>query len=333
MKRWLALALAALLCLALPACGSSKTSFDRTSGTDTSTDTSGLKIAYSTIADGSEAPWSGVLWDKMAQVCQENGWTLDAQSANGVPAAQAQQIEQLLANDPDYFILFAGDVNMADQWVKDIHNAGIPVITLVVDATANALNEVSAYVGPDQEALAAQLARDMIAANGASAALNVVAISGWEFQQDYILRQQGYEKTLNYYSNYNLLATQYAGASREEARSIMETYLNDYGTDGIDAVMCYDAEFAMGALEAIQAAGLEKEIQIYSITGSSEIYDAVQNGLITEVAAFSSDALVQRCADVIAGLEAGTIPDHYNYIDRIYITSDNVKDYADSGEY
>ena len=334
MKRWLALLMAAAMVLTCAGCGSTTTAYERqTASASSSSDSTGLKIAYSSIADESEAPWIGVLWDAMEAVCEENGWELDALSADGVPATQATQIDTLLEGDPDYFVIFAGDVNMADSWVQKVHNAGIPVIMLGVDATQDVYNDVSAYVGPDQEALASQLAVDMINDNGASAGLNVVAISGWEFQEDYVLREQGFEKTLTYFSNFTLLATEYAGASRDEAKSIMETYLSTYGSDGIDIVMAYDVEFAMGALEAIQEAGLEGEIQVYGITGSDEVYEAIEDGLIAEVATFSAEELAETCASVIEGLENGTIPDHYNYIAREYVTADNVSDYSGSGEY
>ena len=340
MKRIVALSMALLLVLACAGCSSGTTAYERSTSSE-STDsassgdstTSSLKIAYSSVADESEAPWIGVLWNTMAEVCEENGWELDALSADGVPSQQTTQIETLLDGDPDYFVIFAGDVNLADEWVNKVHNSGIPVIMLGLDATDDVYYNVSAFVGPDQEALASQLAVDMINANGASAGLNVVAISGWEFQQDYILREEGFDKTLTYFSNYTLLATEYAGASREDAKEIMEDYLDTYGADGIDVVMAYDVEFAMGALEALEDAGLDGEIEIYSITGSNEVYEAIEDGLITEVATFSSTELAEECAAVITGLATGTIPDHYNYITREYVTADNVSEYAGNGEY
>ena len=340
MKRITALALALLLVLACTGCSSGTTAYERSSSSsgseaDSSGDSStgSLKIAYSSVADESEAPWIGVMWDALQAACDENGWELDALSADGVPSQQSGQIDTLLEGDPDYFVIFAGDVNLADEWVNKVHNAGIPVIMLALDATDDVYYNVSAFVGPDQEALASQLAVDMINSNGASAGLNVVMISGWEFQQDYILREEGFEKTLTYFSNYTLLGTEYAGASRDEAKEIMEDYLDTYGEDGIDAVMAYDVEFAMGALEALEDAGLDGQIQIYSITGSEEVYEAVEAGTITEVATFSSEELATACLDVIAGLETGTIPDHYNYITREYVTADNVSDYIGTGEY
>jgi hypothetical protein len=36
---------------------------------------------------------------------------------------------------------------------------------------------------------------------------------------------------------------------------------------------------------------------------------------------------------VISGLEQGTIPDHYNYTTRTYITAENVADYMGKSEF
>jgi galactofuranose transport system substrate-binding protein len=297
----------------------------------TKKDTAGLKIAFSSIGAEDDAPWVGKLWNEVESVCEDNNWEFIGLSAGGVPAKQKSQIDELIDQNPDYFVLMAGDAAMADEWVKKIHYAGIPVIMIGTDSTISAYNEVSAYVGEDQEALASQLVMDMINANGASANLNVVAISGFSAQQDYILRAQGAEKTLGYFSNYNLLETQYAGCSREEAKSIMDDYLKNY--DNIDVVLCYDCEFAMGALDSLKEAGKEGEIQIYTITASEETLAAMKDGYIAECAVNSAQDMADSLAETITGLENGTIPDHYKYTQREYVTVDNLSDYMDKAVY
>ncbi len=296
-----------------------------------SADTRGLKIAYSAIGSGDASPWAGALWDQMEQMCADNQWEFDGLSAGGVTSTQSTQIEQLIRDNPDYMVIFAGDKSMADTWVKKVHNAGIPVIMAATDATSSAFPNVAAYVGQDQEALAGQLAADMIKKNGSSAGLNIVGISGFLVQQDYVLRQQGFEKTLSYYSNYTLLATDYAGASRTKAKSIMQKYLKNY--DDIDAVICYDSEFAAGAIEAIEESSRTEPIQIYTITASKESIELVQKGLITECAVNDASDIAQGVADTIKGLENGNVPDHYVYTPREYITPDNVSEYKDKAQY
>ncbi len=356
LTRGMSILIAVLLLIGCVGCGNSKTAYDRenangsasadsktsadasesgSASADASTantkDTSGLKIAYSCIAAEESAPWVGVLWDDMESLCEENGWEFIGLSAEGTPSKQRDQVDELLAKDPDYFVLMAGDATMADEWVKKIHDAGIPVIMVSTDATVSAYNEVSAYVGEDQEALSSQLVMDMIAKNGDSAGLNVVAITGYSIQQDYTLREQGVEKTLPYFSNYKLLATEQAGNSRDKAKEVMEEYLNFY--DNIDAVIAYDCEFALGALDAIKDAGLEGQIQIYTITASEETLQAMEEGYITECAVNSPAEMAEGVGETIIGLENGQIPDHYQYTEREYVTQDNLSAYSDKAVY
>ena len=329
LKRLAALALAMLMVLACAACQSSQSQQPQGSLT---ADGETVHIAYSCVADGAEAPWAGALRTALEEMCAEEGWELSVRSAAGVPANQGAQVTELLAEDPDYFILFAGDSLMADDWVKEIFDAGVPVIMAGIDASPSMQANVSAFVGPDQEAMAAQLAANLIWDNGADAGLNIVCISGNQPQQDYILREQGYEKTIGHFSNYTILATEYAGASRDKAKEIMESYLQDYG-DKLDVVMCYDDEFAMGALEVLQAHDMLDQVKVYSITGSNEAIQAVKDGTLTETVINDAGQIADGCADVINGLMAGTIPVHYNYTTPTYIDSSNAADYVDKGAF
>lgn len=291
-----------------------------------------VHIAYSCVADGAQAPWAGELRTALEEMCQEQGWELSVRSAEGVPANQGAQVTELLAADPDYFILFAGDSLMANDWVKEIFDAGVPVIMAGIDASPSMQSSVSAFVGPDQEAMAAQLAANLIWDNGADAALNIACISGNEPQQDYILREQGYEKTIGHFSNYTILATEYAGASRDKAKEITETYIQNYG-DKLDVVMCYDDEFAMGAIEVLQQHDMLDQVKVYSITGSNEAIQAVRDGTLTETVINDAHQIAEGCAQVINGLMTGTIPVHYNYTTPTYIDSENASEYVDKGAF
>lgn len=331
MKQLKRLAASMLAMIMLLACASCQSASDQAQGSLAASGDN-VRIAYSCVADGAEAAWAGELRTALEEMCGEQGWELSVRSAAGVPADQGAQVTELLAEDPDYFILFAGDSLMADDWVKEIFNAGVPVIMAGIDASPSMQSSVSAFVGPDQEAIAAQLAANLIWDNGADAGLNIVCISGNQPQQDYILREQGYEKTIGHFSNYNILATEYAGASREKAREIMEGYLQNYG-DKLDVVMCYDDEFAMGALEVLQAHDMLDQVKVYSITGSNEAIQAVADGTLTETVTNDAHQIADGCVSVILGLMEGTIPVHYNYTTPTYITSDNAKDYVGKGAF
>lgn len=319
--------LAAVMLVGCASCGAAGQTTQQPQGSLTA-DGETVHIAYSCVADGAQAPWAGELRTALEEMCQEQGWELSVRSAEGVPANQGAQVTELLAADPDYFILFAGDSLMANDWVKEIFDAGVPVIMAGIDASPS----MQSSVGPDQEAMAAQLAANLIWDNGADAALNIACISGNEPQQDYILREQGYEKTIGHFSNYTILATEYAGASRDKAKEITETYIQNYG-DKLDVVMCYDDEFAMGAIEVLQQHDMLDQVKVYSITGSNEAIQAVKDGTLTETVINDAHQIAEGCAQVINGLMTGTIPVHYNYTTPTYIDSENASEYVDKGAF
>lgn len=330
MKRLLALTVAAVLLLGCTACGEQAS---EAVATLEKSDQEEIRVAFSAVADAEQASWAGALWDTVEALCEEQGWIFDGLSAAGVPADQGDQIDQLLANEPDYFILFAGNSVMANAWVKKIYDAGVPVIMANIDAQADAQEYVSAFVGPDQEAMASQLAADMIWSNGADAGLNIVCISGFAAQQDYILREQGFEKTIGHFSNYTILGTEYAGASADTARSIMDSYIDIYGSSGIDVVMCYGDDFAPGVLESLEAAGILEDVQVYTISSANEIIQAVADGEVTETVLNDPALIAAQIGEVINGLMNGTIPVHYNYTELTYITSDNADEHIGKGVF
>ena len=129
-----------------------------------------------------------------------------------------------------------------------------------------------------------------------------------------------------------LLPTEYAGASRDKAKEIMETYIQNYG-DKLDVVMCYDDEFALGAIEVLQQHDMLDRVKVYSITGSNEAIEAVKDGTLTETVINDAHQIADGCAQVIQGLMTGTIPVHYNYTTPTYIDSDNASEYVGKGAF
>ncbi len=75
--------------------------------------------------------------------------------------------------------------------------------------------------------------------------------------------------------------TSIAGYSQENARIAMADHLTKYDTGEIQAVYCATDDLAAGALQAIEAAGRDKEgILIYGNVGSLPVFQAIKEGKI-----------------------------------------------------
>jgi simple sugar transport system substrate-binding protein len=82
----------------------------------------------------------------------------------------------------------------------------------------------------------------------------------------------------------------------------MEGFLQKYGVDGIDLVYAHNDDMALGAIEAIEAAGAEPgvDIQIVSIDAVKDGMQALVDGKINYIV---------ECNPLLGELAAGLVKD------------------------
>jgi ABC-type sugar transport system substrate-binding protein len=351
MKKFLAMLMALAMVLSLAACGGSSSSSDSSSSSSTETSESAeggdaeeaeggseatgdpdrngdgeVVIAYSCIAGTDLAPWSGVMQTTVEELCAERGWTCNVLSAAGDATLQGTQIETLLNDDPDYLLCFVGDADMLVDSAELCAEQDVPFITLSLDVSDP--ENVTAYCGADQESMAAGLAEAALDDVGED--FNYVIISGVAVQMDYILREAGITNTLDGKAT-QLGETQYANSSRDNAKTYMENLIATYG-DQIDVLFGLDDDLTLGAVEALQSAGLT-DVKVYSITGQNDAFEAISDGKVTMTVVNSAAECVKTAFDVIDQLAAGETVDHDNIVPVTYVTADNVDEWLGNGEF
>lgn len=337
MKKAVSILLALALVFSLAACGAGTGSGAKTSSPNASSskaDGETLTVCYSSIASSALAIWAGYLETNLKAQCDAHGWELKALSAEGNVELQGEQISQLISMKPDVMVIFPGDPAAAADWVETVSDAGIPCILVGQNVPEEARQYVTAFVGSDQREMCRKLVETMVEENGADAALNIVCISGVPVQQDYIDREGGLNDAVKELTNYNVLATEYAFSSRNEAKTIMEKYIATYGADGIDAVVAYEDDLLMGALQAIDEAGLTGKLKVYGVAPAmKEAMDAIAAGTVQTDVLMRTCDIMEMTADVIVKIAAGEKVEYMNEAPLYYITQSNVQDYMDKVEY
>jgi ribose transport system substrate-binding protein len=353
MKKFLAMLMALAMVLSLAACGGSSSSSSGSSDSssaETSESAEGgdaeeaeeggseatgdpdrngdgeVVIAYSCIAGTDLAPWSGVMQTTVEELCKERGWTCNVLSAAGDATLQGTQIETLLNDDPDYLLCFVGDADMLVDSAELCAEQDVPFITLSLDVSDP--ENVTAYCGADQESMAAGLAEAALDDVGED--FNYVIISGVAVQMDYILREAGITGTLDGKAT-QLGETQFAMSSRDTAKTEMENLIATYG-DQIDVLFGLDDDLTLGAIEALQSAGLT-DVKVYSITGQNDAFQSISDGKLTMTVVNSAAECVKTAFDVIDQLAAGETVDHDNIVPVTYVTADNVDEWLGKGEF
>lgn len=285
-------------------------------------------IAYSAIAY-SIAVLPQYLYDFLKAGCDERGWIFMPLAAEGDPPLQGEQVQQLIQQDPDYFVLFPADPALAVDWAQAIGDAGIPCVTVHTDVAADGQQYVSAYCGPDNYTMAADIAKALIDKNGADAGLKIVEIGGVPVQSDYIERVAGFDAYIKENSNYEILALEWAYSSRADAQSIMENFISTYG-DQIDVLMGFDDDLTLGGVKALQAAGMT-DVEVYSITGQKEAIEAIKAGTMTLSAYYSTEDTISEVFKCLEAIAAGETIEYFHYTNVPHITAANASEFK--GEF
>lgn len=292
-------------------------------------DLSGYTIGYVTI--NSSAPWGGRVGTELKRMAEEAGAKVNSLDANSVADDVTNYCRQMIDTGVDALAVFGGDPTAMVDIAKECSDAGIPLFLCALDVAEEGREYATACIGPDQEQMCYDIGQYIIEQNGADAGCNVVQISGVPFLMDYQLREAGFARAMEE-TNYNLYEPDYAYSSRPDAKSFMEQHIQADG-DNINIVMGFDDDLTMGAVSAIQEAGLGDQIKVYSLTGQNDAIQAVADGqLELTVMNRADDIAAETCVAMYEYLTTGST-EYYHYTQLTFITPDNVNDYIGKGEF
>jgi len=184
---------------------------------------------------------------------------------------QVQQVESFIAQRVDAIILNPCEVDGSSPAVDSCLLAGIPV----VNVNSETRSEPTAFVGShDEEAgkIAMEFIVERLGGQG-----NVAMMHGFMGQAAQLKRAQGARQVLEWNPGLTLIAEQTAEWDRAKAMALMENWIQSKGTE-IDAVFAQNDEMGMGAVIALEQAGLKKEVIVASVDAIADALKAVKDG-------------------------------------------------------
>jgi inositol transport system substrate-binding protein len=209
--------------------------------------------------------------DEMVKKAAEMDVELITVDAEHSPLKQIEQVESFIAQKVDAIILNPCEVEASSPAVAKALAAKIPIIN-VNSATST---PPTAFVGSD-DVESARIAMKFIAEKLGGKG-NIVMIHGFMGQAAQIQREQGAKEILKAYPNLTLIAQQTGEWDRAKSMDLMENWIQSYGTK-INAVFAQNDEMGLGALKAIQKAGLKNKIVVVSIDAIADALQAVKKG-------------------------------------------------------
>lgn len=209
--------------------------------------------------------------DAMEAYAREKGIRLIVSDAQRTADKQVQQIEAFISQKVDAIILNPCEVEASSPAVEKAKAAGIPVVNVNSETTAVPDGFVGSHDEESGEIAMEEIAKRL---NGKG---NIVIMDGYMGQAAQIKRAIGAKKVLEKYPDIKVLAEQTAEWDRAKAMSLMENWIQSYGNQ-LNAVFAHNDEMGMGALQALEQAGLKDKVIVVSIDAIADALQAVKAG-------------------------------------------------------
>lgn len=329
MKKLTVLLLSLTMVLSLAACGSDPADSSQTDENQPAenqseqTDGDTLTVAFCQYANLNN--WRVTQTNDMEATMKGAGFNYIYTDAGDDTAQQVSDLEDIIAQNPDYIILAPREEKGYESVLEKAAEKGIKVITVDRDCAG----EKVTYVAANFIWEANTCAEYMIEQLGADTKVNIVELTGTPGSTCAIERQQGFMEVIDQNDNYTVIASQVGDFSRTTSQTAMENLIQSYGDD-IDVVYAHNDDNAIGALQAIKAAGLTpgEDIKIYSIDGQKDALQAIINGEM-ECSVLCSPFFGETVLDIIETLESGgTVEEYIQNPGKLY-TAENAADCLD----
>ena len=91
-------------------------------------------------------------------------------------------------------------------------------------------------------------------------------------------RSKGFHSVVDHYPGLKMVTQQSADFDRNKAMEVLESVLQAH--PDIDAVFCGNDAMAMGAYQALVAAGKDKHVKVFGFDGAEDVVEAIKDGKI-----------------------------------------------------
>jgi ABC-type sugar transport system substrate-binding protein len=190
------------------------------------------------------------------------------------PQKQASMVEDCIARKPTVIVVNAVDPAAVVQVLKKASEAGIPTIMQNADTNDEGHKYTRTFVGSQSYDQGYAVGQMIVKATDGKG--NLVMITGKPGQFDVVQRADGAKKAFeDAKADIKILAEEPADWSKDKALTVMQDLITRY--PDINIVFGQDDPMALGALQAIKAAGVDG-IKVFGVNGNKDACDAIKAG-------------------------------------------------------
>lgn len=262
--------------------------------------------------------------DAAAAKAEELGYTTSFASHDDDPAKQSELIDTAISNDVKAIILDNAGSDASIGAVQKGTDAGIPVF--LIDREINETGIAKAQIVANNAQGAAAVAEEFVAAlpDGGK----YIELTGRESDINAGVRSEAFASVISQYPDLVEAAKETANWDQNEAFQKVETLLQR--DPDIQGIIAGNDTMALGAVAAVEAAGLMDKIKIVGFDGSPDAVQAIKDGKMVatglQPAVLIAEMAVEQADEFIRTGETGM--DEKQSIDCIVINAENADSYT-----
>lgn len=282
MKKWLCV-LIALLMITVTGCSMEPPEWAKDSSDKGRNSTVKVGLSISTLNN----PFFVNLKKGAEKKAKELGMELIVVDAQNDAAKQTNDVEDLVQKGADVIVINPTDSDAVASAVSAANAASIPVIT--VDRMAKS-GEVVSHIASDNVE-GGKMAGEYICELVGEGA-NVVELEGIPGSSAARERGEGFHKAVE--GKVNIVAKQAADFDRAKGLSVMENILQ--ANSDIQAVFAHNDEMALGAMEALKAAG-KTDVVVVGFDATEDAVKAVSEGELAATVAQKPERIGEQAME------------------------------------
>ena len=271
-------------------------------------------------------PWFVVLGDAAKGRADELGYESTIFDSKNDTAKEAEIFDSVITAGYKAIIFNPTDSKGSIDNVRKAKAAGVPVFC--IDREIDATDAAASQMLSDSNSGCIELGKYFVKQVGDKGTyIELLGISG---DNNTTIRSKGFHSVVDRYPDLKRVAVQSADFDRTKGLEVTESMLQKH--PDIDAVFCGNDAMAMGAYQALVAAGKDTHVKVFGFDGADDVVKLIADGKITATVMQFPKKMARRAAEFADQWVKGK----RDFEQKIpvgveLVTRDNVSHYEDYG--
>ena len=236
-------------------------------------------------------PWFVVLGEAAKARALELGYDAAVFDSQNDTAKEAAHFENLIAGGYQAILFNPTDADGSVASVVKAKQAGLPVFC--IDREINSTNAATAQMLSDNYSGCVALGQYFVKTVGKEG--KYAELLGLVGDNNTWNRSKGFHSVVDRYPGLKMAAQQTAEFDRAKALEVTESILQKH--PDINAVFCGNDAMAMGAYQALVAAGKANQVKVFGFDGAEDVVKLIAEGKIAATGMQFPKVMAQKAAE------------------------------------